>query len=589
MSLDRSTLRVYALLFGLAIFAHFPGLLGGFTNWDDPQYVTEHQRVQAISVANLSDILNPRLTRSDPFPEYAPVRDLSFLVDFAVWGGDPFGFHLTNVLLHALNTVLLSLFLLAFFGQPRVAVLVALLFACHPVHVESVAWISSRKDLLGLFFSLLSMILFFRGEREGKARFWGFSVIALGLALLSKSQAVTVPVILAIGLLGGERKKLVRLIPHALVVGVFLIHFLSLQFRVAPPSAQYEAGFEPNVLAILQTFARYGWHVLFPFQLSPYYDLGAELKEVNVGFVLSLAWLVGFVSIVIYAFKRFSLVAVSLLLFLLQLLPVLNLLPHPIWVADRYLYFASFFLLWPLALGGLKLKERFPAAGRYVLVILVALLAGITWKQSLVWQSSETLWKEVLQRYPDSTLAHLNLGDLYRNQERFDEAELLLERGLALEPKNPKLLGNLGAVLVGKKEYERALRILEDSLRIQPRNPDALFSIGSIYQTMGRHAEAQKMYQACLAIDQINANCNARLGNVLAKSGELKSASAYLERAILSDSNHVLALYDLAILSAKQNDLPRAKQLLKKLLTHDPDHQEARKTLSLLEKRADPR
>ena len=314
-------------LFLCAAFAHSAGLFGRFLDWDDALYVRDQKRIHALTPENVREILDPRLTESDPFPEFQPARDFSLALDHAVWGENPFGYHLTNLLLHATNAVLVALVLLGLFGSYPAAWLTAMVFAVHPVHVESVAWISSRKDVLGLFFMLLSALFFLR---NGRLR-WAASLGFLVLALLSKSQVVMLPVLLGLCLLGrGEGRRLVRLLPHVLVVLLYVANFLHMQFVRTPVESFYARGFEPHAGAIVRVFAQYAWNVLSPVGLSPYYDWTAGLKQFNADFWLSLLWTVAYAAGVSVAWRRWRPVGLSLAFFAVQLLPVLNLLPHPI-------------------------------------------------------------------------------------------------------------------------------------------------------------------------------------------------------------------------------------------------------------------
>lgn len=562
-----------------AFFAHGIGLFNDFTNWDDNLYVTENVRTQSLSFANVVDTLNPVLTPSDPFPEYQPIRDLSLAVDWKLWNGNPLGFHLTNLLVHSANVVLLYFFILLFFSSEIIAFFVALIFAVHPIHVESVAWVSSRKDVLGLFFVLLSCITFWKGEEKKSSKFWFFSILALLFALLSKSQAVTVPLLLLVFCLWKKRESALRLTPHFLLVAAYVFHFLSMQFERTSVASYYDLGFEPNVAAILQTLARYVWKIFVPIQLSPYYDLNYELKQFNGWFVLSLLTTGLFFFLIYYFWNRKRAISICLLLFVIQLLPVLNFLPHPIWIADRYLYFGAFFVVCGI---GLLFENRSFKFSKVWISGVALVLCFLSFQYTQTWENSKTLWEHVLRQYPHAYPAQLNLANVYREEGNTNQAEALMTIALKERPKDVGLLMNMGSIKHHTGDFESALKFYNQGLQREPKNAKLVFNRARALHALHRYDDAKQAYQMCIEMSASNSGCYSGLGNILAKQGKFESAGDALSKSVELDPKNADAFFDLGVLEVQRKNKEKAKNFFQKVLLLKPDYPNAKEALALI-------
>ena len=608
------------VLFLFALLVHFPSVFNDFTNWDDDKYVTENRRIQVLSTQNLLDILNPRYTSSDPFPEYQPIRDLSLALDFMVWKKNPFGYHLSNIFLHATNVIILFFFLSLLFKRRDIAFVSALIFACHPVHVESVAWITSRKDLLGFLFTFLSGILFLKYLLSHNKKQYIASLFLFVAALLSKSQAVTLPVILGTYLIYKRipwKVLLKYLGPFFLIMTSFIIFFLSLQFEKVSIQNYYDMGFEPNMVAIIRSFFKYVQMIVWPMNLSPYYDITNQIKIVNFHFVLSLLWLIFFIFFIVWSSYKKNPFAFFLFVFFVQLLPVLNILPHPIWIADRYLYFAAPFFYWPLAYLLIQLRDKHPNYFWVPFLSIISFLVVITIHQIPVWKNSEILWREVTKRYPNCLVANNNLAvtlvskgekaealkyydrlikmkpsldlqydivGLYIELNQFQKASQLLE---SLKPNSKDdykfymLLGNLdytkGNFLSALVSYDKAINLDKDQSVLYSNK-------AKTFLAEGKSKEAKENYLKCLTVDPNNYSCQYSLGNLYAKvDGDFTNAMMYYKRALAIKPDHIQTLYDLGILSAKLNDKKSAVKYLHMVLKYMPNHEDSLKALKILE------
>jgi tetratricopeptide (TPR) repeat protein len=615
------------LIFISALFTfllYLPTLSFDFVNWDDVPYVLENRVIQNINFENIKTMFNPRLTEQDAFPEYHPIRDLSLALDYEIFQGRPFGFHFTNILIHSLNVILFFFFLAAFIKSPYVCLVTSIVFAIHPVHVESVAWVSSRKDVLGFFFFLLSGLLFLKWHFK-KSKTYLLSLLFFILALLSKSPTVTLPVVLFC-ILSWETRSLKQalssfkpLLPFIAIMALYVSLFLFLQFSGNSVSTLYNLGFEPNFAAILQTFFRYTGLSLIPINISPYYDLKHELKEINTLFFLSLIFALSTIALCFYFWKKKSKTGLFLLLFVLQLLPVLNLLPHPIWLANRYLYFASPFLYAALIFALGEKAKAWPRLSLLTLGIFIFLLSFLTMQQMSNWQNSKTLWKATLRNYPNSFTAHANLGMAFAKEEDFRRAKKHLNRAQKVRPNQEMVLMNLAMIATHEGDFANAeakLELLEKmnhrsfrffllkgnlaikkglgnealsnyqkAIQKSPKFAEIYYNQAKAYEMVGNLNQALKSLKTCLELQPRLALCRHKMAKIYATAfGRFDLAEPQLIKTLQDHPTFLPALYDLGVLYAHTNRSKMAVEVFKEVLKINPNHSLAKEALISLKK-----
>jgi tetratricopeptide (TPR) repeat protein len=500
-------------------FALFASTLGhGFVNWDDGAYVTANPFFHPITRDGILQLV----TRFYYYA-YIPATLLSHAMDVALWGFQPGGHHLTNVLLHTANAALVLAVGLALL-RPRVDgaslagfSLAALLFSTHPLRAQSVSWISDRKDLLCVFFllpSLLAYLEYTRRRGTDARRWYAASFLLFALAALSKSVAIAFPILLLLidGLWlrrardpRGRTRLLLEKIPFLVLSAILVLTSLGHAMNPKRPYALTNLTGPESILVRFHTLAFPIEKTFAPLGLGPIYPrIGMAWMAASFALVL------GITLLCVWSWWKGrsapALAWASYLLFLMPNLAGLSSGMEP--VADRYSYLPSITVAL-LAGGGLTMALRRGGAWRAtagaVGIALVLLLSRLTLAQTARWKSSIHLWESVVAGAPprpDYEDAYVNLGAAYAEAGRPVEARRALERAVAIDPNNAAALYNLGVMRYAAGEKESAAESFRRATRADPTDARAFYNLAIVLDELG-HAE-----ESMAAMKE-----SARLGN----------------------------------------------------------------------------
>jgi tetratricopeptide (TPR) repeat protein len=498
----RRRLLLPLLLLTAVFAAYYPALKAGYTNWDDPDY-TFNNPVAALRPAAAVAAAFTGLRVG----HYHPLTDLELAAEGALFGEKAPVRHAAGLLLHAANSALVFLLLAELLGSDLAALAGALLWALHPANAESAVWISERKNLLYAFFYLLALLAYLRrlSGRGGPG-----PVFALfGLALLCKASAVTLPfALLALDWLKGRPLDRKNLLEKAGLLA------LALGFTLAAAVAQGRQG---ALLAArgASLFSFYAAKAVWPLRLSalyPYRETLAAFRASPLLYGLPAAVFAGLLAAAVRRGRRLE--AFGLLFFLVNILPFALIVPiGPAMAADRYLYvpLIGLALAVSAAAGPLLATRRARAAAGCVLLACLAAFAALTWRRARVWESGETLWSDVLARYPASETANLNMAQALLQKGDWPRAQEYLNTVLRLNPDNPDALYDLGTALAMAGRPAEALPLLEKSVRVKPAAAPAWNNLGLTFAALGRRAEARRAFLAACAADPAYAPARANL------------------------------------------------------------------------------
>lgn len=427
-----------------------------------------------------------------------PLTWISHMIDCELFGMEPAGHHRTSLLIHTASAVLLFLTLRFLTGSPWPSALVAALFALHPLNVESVAWVSERKNVLSGFFSILALAAHgVYARRPGPLRYLAVAIAVLA-ALLAKPMAVTLPLVLLLldfwplGRLG--RVSLGRLMLEKLPLLA-----LSALASVLTIESQREMGalipietipLPARLANALVSYVAYGFKMLWPARLAAFYPHRELAPAVVAGAALLL---LGVSAVVAWRVRREPYLAVGWLWYLGTLVPVIGIVQVGSQaMADRYAYVPLIGLFVAIAWGGASLLSRYPAArpatGVVVLAILLA-LAVRTRQQAGVWHDSLSLFSSSVRSMPDSWVAHYNLGEALVASGRFAEAETEYRETIRVEPRFARAHNNLGMALDSQGRIEAAIAAYAQAIRLKPDLAEAYNNLGVDYASLGRYAE----------------------------------------------------------------------------------------------------
>lgn len=455
---------VEILFFVMAAFAVYGrSLAHEFINWDDPQYVVFNQAITGFSWQHVREAFSNYYVGN-----YAPIHIISYMFDYTLWGLRPGGFLFTNIILHSLNSLLWYRMLLRWYGDRLIAYVAACLFLIHPVQVESVVWVSQRKNLLALLFFLIAWDCYCRYRRafgwKGRA-IYAVSVTSFALALLTKSVVVVFPLVLICYDFcfenGQERFRLKDKLPYFfLTAGGVVFAVLSQSQDLNGGRVGYHGGSAwYTLLTMLPVLCRYVLLVVWPTGLSALYSplLHTSLDGTVIVAVAFLAVIVAG-GVALYRRNRRS--GFWALLWLIGLLPVLQIIPLNTLISDRYLYFP---MLGVSALAGVavaflvkRVGERSVRAINAMCASVLILLALLAFMRTDVWKDSLTLWTDAVTKVPESARAWGNLGNAYHligaQQEAFDA----YRQSLKLYPDNEQILYIIAMMYYDAGDYSGA-------------------------------------------------------------------------------------------------------------------------------------
>ena len=557
-------------LVALQVLVFGPSLNYEFLKYDDDVYVYENPGIQTLNAESTAWMF-----RRPYYRAYAPLTLLSHAKDYRLWGANPWGHHLTNIVLHCLNTALVFLLglLLLPVSRPSAsskppmlletadivgAFFAAALYSLHPMRVESVAWISDRKDLLLAFFVLLCLLayLVYDTRRDRKhAMFWYLaSLISFVFAALSKSVAVIVPAVLILfdafhvnGPAKGTLWKslLLEKIPFFIVSVVFAV--VAILSARGSQMSDIVVDFTPlqNLLLPFYSVMFYPAKMLWPVHLTPVYG-PPELPLMLLAAVLCI----GITALTIIAARRGNRWwLLAWVCYLIAILPTTTGLSAGIqpW-ADRYSYLPVVSLMLLTGAGIRVLWKKCEAQGvffgsltAFLLILAVSVLGRLSMRQLPIWQNGELLW----------------------------------HHAIAETPELPRPYANLGVVLDSKGDHTSALRLYARAVELEPGYADALYNSGVAYEALQLPDSAALFYGRAIAADSTHDDAYVNLGNLYVRAGNLDDGIRLFERAIAIDDSNPDPYYNMGIAAFTKADRSKALECFQAALKLSPRHADA--------------
>lgn len=476
--------------------AYLNTLLHGFV-WDDNDFIVGSPYIQDWK--NLLNFITADYLKHswDNLDVNRPLMVISLILDFAIWKLNPMGYHLTNLMLHVANTVIVLYLLNSIFWDRRIAVFSALLFAVHPIHVQAVNVISFREDLLVTLFYLLSLACVVKSLNYSKDKgYFLLSILFYLLALLSKEMALTLPLVILMYIRLWKRKCP----PWPIYAGYLFITVIYLLFffyvQQFSTMVILERPLLERLYGTLVISGRYLWLHLFPIGLIPDYGqspffLATAINIAVAGIVISLA------SWTLYRLIINPSPAVfPLMWFFITLLPVMNVIQIANSVAERYLYLPSLGPIVAIAMAGVFLLDK---KYKYVLTVLItiaSLFLFLTVKDNTVWRDSTALWDYEIKLLPDTAdKAYYNRGMGFGIQGRYQLAIKDFSKAIEIHPKYSNAYNNRGNAYANLGDYRQAIRDFTRAIEVEPRNAEAYYNLGLAYSVLGNVEQANRYYK----------------------------------------------------------------------------------------------
>lgn len=554
INLDNSV-KAALLLFVFTLIIYSNSLGGEFV-YDDDYFI-----VKNVHIRNLENIpsffVNPSAVAFAELAQdvYRPLTTISYAFDYRLWGLDTFGYHLENVLLHALNAILVFILLQLIFGNISIAFLSSLLFACHPVQTEAVAWISGRSSVLFLFFYLASFIFYLLFIKRRKSIYFVFSLILFFKALFSKEMAISLPLLLVlydIHFAPKEdlKKKVLRLAPYFALTAFFIIVRFTILNRVSQCGWWGGSPYH-TLLTMLVVLGEYVKLMIAPIKLCAFYMTTVYTSFAAAKVLMSAAFIVILIASLPFIFKRSRGASFAIAFFFIALLPVSNIVPLRALMAERFLYLPSIgfcilvsILLVKLAEGKhsiIKLNSRRLAV--IIAAVLVLLYSVRTMMRNEDWKSQIAITNSILKIDPLNQWALTTLGVAYSDLGQYETAIKPLVKAIMLSkdyfaPKNV-----LGFCYLELGRHDEAIKILTDALKIKPYNLEALSSLGVAYAQTKKYSEAIQQFERAIKADPSFVNGYMNLATTYSQMDEnAKAIQVYKQAAASTKSTESIAI-----------------------------------------------
>lgn len=578
-------MRAHLLLLLLGVIVWARSIHGSFVNYDTPWLVIENPLLSggdpSIVPAIFTDLsLSTRLLLG---AEYLPIRDLSVLADFAVFGTSWWGHHTHNLLWYLLSCGLLLSVFQTLLKDDRKAWLAAAVYMVHPLHVESVSWLASRKDVISLAFFFASILGWLRGGWR-----WGVaSVFCLGLAYWSKNTAITLPAVLVVLSLLHARQSPLRLrwwlqwIPYGLLalLGLALtFHVGGMVSMLSPVRADSAWG----VLTIeVQVIGRYLRMIVAPYGLSVRYPEPEVASLIAPMFLLGLAALGGLLASAAALCRARPVVSLGILWFFITLLPVSQIVPIQNLIADRYLLIPSAGLILA-AVSCLPASLLRKPAGVAAAAGILLTLSAATWQRSAVWHSSQALWADLVEKNPADPYGWTSLIGVAVEDGRLDDADLLVGQGLTVLPDEASLLQSRGIVAMKRGKLADAEEAFVEALILDPDLRKSRYNLMLSLDGQGRSEAAVEVGRALVSEHPLYEAAWNGLGAVYIDLGQPEAAQAALEEAYALNPYSVSTNTNLGNAAFLLGDSVSAEGWWRAVLRLEPGNDYARRGLKAL-------
>jgi len=554
LDLKKTLWAVSVLLAGVTLFLYHPVFNHDFINLDDWQYVSNNREVtNGVTLRGLGWAFT-----SFHASNWHPLTWLSHMIDVEIYGLDPGGHHGTNLFFHILNTVLLFLILTRMTGAPGKSGIVAALFTLHPLHVESVAWVAERKDVLSTFFLFLMLGAYaLYVEKPGRWKY-GITLVFFTLGLMAKPMLVSAPFLLLLLDVWPLRRRPVPDRPPSKmeIIPFFALAVLSSGITLY---AQASGGAMRSLEAVpladraanaLVSAVAYMGKMVWPAGLSVFYPYPAAIPFWKV---LGAAALLVLITVFVFREKaRRPWFFTGWLWYLISLFPVIGIVQvGPQSMADRYTYIPliGLFIALTWAVDETLSRRRFPVfASASLVLILLAGLSSTTWFQLSHWKNSRSLFTHALEVTENNALAH----------------------------------NNLAVALADDGEREAAVNHFQEAIRVNPRHFSAHFNLANHLVALGRGDQAVFHYREAIRFNPGYTAAHNNLGVVLLRQGNLEGAEAHLLEALKHGPVKEGMLFNMAMIFVSRGENEKAAQLLREALEVNAGYAEAHNLLGVV-------
>ncbi|MFZ1982139.1 MAG: tetratricopeptide repeat protein [Smithella sp.] len=593
------------VMVALVLFVYWPVQNYDFINYDDQGYVTSNDLVHAgFTGKSFLEAFNKNYLGN-----WHPLTMLSHMLDWQLYESHAGGHHWTNVIIHIFNTILLFLLLRTLTGAMWRSAFVAVLFAIHPINVESVAWIAERKNVLSTLFWIGTMLFYVRYVKSPNWKRYLPVLICFALGLMSKPMLVTLPFTLLLldywplgrmkieqlnedqiiettGVALKKKKMLflvIEKIPLIVLSAFFSYLTLFIQKNAGAVSSLHSFPLSYRLGNAVISYELYIRKMFWPFDLAAFYPLNYNISLWQVIFpALLLIVITVFVSVY---FRKSPYLLMGWLWYLGTLVPVIGIVQvGDQAMADRYAYVPFIGLFIMLTWGALAIiRKHF--SSRIILIIPLLIITGLTivaHRQVKYWQNTFTLFSHALDVTQNNAFAHSSVAGQLLMQNKVNEAMLHCEKALLLNPHNYNTLVRIARVYIIRGEKDKAIDALQQAIQVQPGSVKAYDDLYVILMQMGRIKEALQEYRKVADIDRDNPNIHYNFGNALAMHGDYDEAIVQFKKVIQLRPLDAGAYSNIGVILMLLDHKDTAISYLKEAVKINPDYAYAHYELSIV-------
>lgn len=615
----------------VVIFMVFSGTIRNGFVWDDDDYI--HKNPLLTDPNGLAKIwksyYSPKFNPQENTPQYYPLVFTTFYLEHKLWGFHPAGYHITNVILHIGNTILLLLVLRKLGLSWAVSLITAAIFGIHPTQVESVAWATERKNVLAGLFYFGAFLSFLHYQDSAKIRYYVLSLALFVCALLSKTAAVVLPVTLVLAAYLKDRpirKTIFSAIPFfALSTAAGLVTLTLEKTMVGAKGAEWSFPLFERLLIVSHSIWFYIGKILWPHPISFIYGQW----DINTRSVVSYLPLAGVIlalaGLWIFRKKLGRLPAFSLVYFVVAAAPALGFISFYMmrytFVADHFIYLAIWSIMLLAVITAAKLLGRLPQSPRIVIgtfatIMILVCFAALTADEVKKYKNMQALWERTIAVNPKAWLAHNNLGVIYASQGQHAKALEHYKTTIELNPNYATAHNNAGVAFVLMNQparaidyYKRALELQDDyieanynlavayskleknteaieyfrkAVQLQPENTSAWYNMAICFSKTDKIPDAAEAYRKVTELNPKYPEAHYNLASSYQILGKLDEAAASFKKALEIRPAYIEAKYRLAIVYRQQGKLNEAAKLLHSALEQEPEFPQANYDLGLV-------
>ncbi|MFB3851372.1 MAG: tetratricopeptide repeat protein [Acidobacteriota bacterium] len=581
----------FYLFLVLASFLPFIPLLNAeFVYWDDDVYIVENARVQkGITLDNIKWAFTTIY-----FGFYYPMTWLSHMLDCELFGLNSKMHHLTNIIWHILNTFLVFVFFENSTKEKIKSFLLATIFAVHPLNVESVGWISERKNLISGFFFLLGLNLYFIYTKNQNWRNYAFVYTAYLLGMLSKPILATFPFALILAdfwplqrvrfekdFLFKNKGLLYEKIWFLIPLPIFTYLTIIAQKQTDALATLSYIPLKDRLAGALIAYAKYIQNFFLPLKLTALYPhLKNNYSVISV--ILSASLLLFLFLLFVKLIKREKIYLIGFLWFVINLTPVIGIIQVGDQArADRYMYIPMIGILMAViyGFGETKIVKYYKRTFFIVYILIFALFSIKTYYQCQTWKNTETLFSNMIKISPNASHAYHNMAIICKERGKIDKAIEYYNKAISIDPCKAKSLNNLGTCYAEKGDYENALKCFKKAVDCNPELFQGYYNLGLLCEKFNKLDDAIYYYKKAIELKPDKGNAYNNIGICLVKKNNFEEAKNYFEKAYNLTPDNPQIVFNYALANDETGDKKAAKNLYSRALELDKNHIASRKKL----------